>query len=227
MGVARFAAIRAFVENSVGAATPVKSVPTTSTQSCPRATSWKRSTTVPRARSGSAWRASSVTPWQRSGGRSLRASRHEDREQLVGVRPGPDHGPEDPHPAVPAGQLVRQPHGDGRLARPRLGPREVERPHRSSPPHVQALMSGRSARCSRIQVSCSASRASHRATRSCHPRGRAVARRSTSLARWNRLIRLSTTMSNGVVVVPCSEKPRTWKRPGFERPCTSWCTARG
>ena len=29
---------------------------------------------------------------------------------------------------------------------------------------------------------------------------------------------LSTTMSNGVVVVPCSRKPRTWKRSGSGRP---------
>ncbi len=40
-------------------------------------------------------------------------------------------------------------------------------------------------------------------------------------------MRLSTTMSNGVVVVPCSLKPRTWKRPGSERPWITWCTARG
>ena len=57
--------------------------------------------------------------------------------------------------------------------------------------------------------------ASHSRRRSCHPSGGRLARRSTSLARWKRLIRLSTTMSNGVVVVPCSLKPRTWKRPGL------------
>ena len=39
--------------------------------------------------------------------------------------------------------------------------------------------------------------------------------------------RLSTTMSNGVVVVPCSLKPRTWKRLGSGRPCSSWWSGAG
>ena len=33
----------------------------------------------------------------------------------------------------------------------------------------------------------------------------------TSITRWNRSRLLSMTISNGVVVVPSSRKPRTWK----------------
>ena len=73
IGVPRSAAIRALVPNSVGAATSVKSDPTTSTASCPAATAWYRSTTVSRAAAGSAWRASCVTPQPRSGRRSVGA----------------------------------------------------------------------------------------------------------------------------------------------------------
>ena len=37
---------------------------------------------------------------------------------------------------------------------------------------------------------------------------------------------LSTTISKGVVVVPCSLKPRTWKRSALARPWTNWWMAR-
>ena len=42
-----------------------------------------------------------------------------------------------------------------------------------------------------------------------------------SITRWKRETSLRTTMSKGVVVVPCSMKPRTWNRSASGRPCTS------
>ena len=67
-----------------------------------------------------------------------------------------------------------------------------------------------------MYAACSANRSSQSRCSRSQPSTRREARRSTSWARWKRDIRLSTTMSNGVVVVPCSLNPRTWKRPGSD-----------
>ncbi len=113
-------------------------------------------------------------------------------------------------------------------------PHRGERGHLSRPRHLQSLMSGRSDRCSRIQVPCSARRSSHRAIRSCRPHGLAAARQSTSMATGNAVIRLMTTMSTGLVMGPAlarhaHEYGRGWtdRSPATPARAELWTECRG
>ena len=75
--------------------------------------------------------------------------------------------------------------------------------------------------------SCSCSLLAHQMRRSAEPRGVCAEVWIASMSTWKRDTRFFTVMSNGVVVVPCSMKPRTWKRSVSGRPWISWCTAPG
>ena len=79
----------------------------------------------------------------------------------------------------------------------------------------QSATSGMSLPCARYSArarsACRASPASRRPPRAPSPGTRSM----TSATRWKRSSRLRTTMSNGVVVVPSSMKPRTWKLSWF------------
>ena len=89
--------------------------------------------------------------------------------------------------------------------------------------HTQSRISGWSSKCSRAYAVASAIRASHSASSAGARSRRRGTRRIASAARWKRLISFITTIWNGVVVVPCSLKPRTWMRSTSGCPCTiSW-----
>lgn len=75
--------------------------------------------------------------------------------------------------------------------------------------------------------SCSCSLLAHQVRRSAEPRGVCGELWIASITKWKRDTRFFTVMSNGVVVVPCSMKPRTWKRLVLGLPWISWCTAPG
>src|SRR5438105_5267153 len=85
--------------------------------------------------------------------------------------------------------------------------------------HVQPRISGRSSMCSSTYLRWRSSARWHSSITAAAFAGLRRARFNASAARWNRLIWFSTVMSNGVVVVPSSRYPRTWKRDGFGRPC--------
>ena len=89
--------------------------------------------------------------------------------------------------------------------------------------HTQSRISGWSSRCSCAYATDASICASHSAISAGARSLRRGTRLIASAAKWNRLIELSTTIWNGVVVVPCSLKPRTWTRSAFGCPCTiSW-----
>ncbi len=82
---------------------------------------------------------------------------------------------------------------------------------------AQSRTSGRSSPVRQTYTRCAAS-ASRSASSARSPRApsRGAARRA-ACARWNRSSRFSTHMSKGVVVVPSSMKPWTWKLAWFVR----------
>src|SRR5215211_4508082 len=83
--------------------------------------------------------------------------------------------------------------------------------------HVQPATSGASSPSSRVYARAW-SRRSTISWRTCPAfDARPGTRSMTSITRWNRSRSLSMTMSNGVVVVPSSLYPRTWRLAWFVR----------